>query len=385
MSTDQTKEGFFVLPESGMVEFGPAHIEDVPASVIIELQQTREEYTSEGIEELAASMEPLESGDGKLHFEVLHPPTLAKLDTEHLIAFLQDHGDFYGIKHDLESFSPHSDGFFYIATAGHRRRRAIIQICESAGIPLENALVKAECRMNIVFEDALGLQLRENVHLRTSALEEAKQINRISLLRQRRLGILPGVKDLMRVTGFKEDKIRSALNFALLPVSIQQLAETDYSNGIRRDAVLPYSTVVALVPLMHAYNNLYKARRELNPDNGQNDDDLIEQELVAFTYKIIRLNLSQERRQARINEIIKGQVECIKGEAQYQTGELFIMEDALPAHRVNAAARVLANNAVNALITTVSSGHDLSKDNQERLRALLSVAQELAPDPQLTL
>lgn len=352
--------GHQVSPER--VEFGNTRSEWVRLSELNELQQTRQEYSPEAISELAQSM-VYEDENGCRQFELINDLVVGVFDGEQLEAYLVEHEAYYGNPVDRSRLAPGEDGQWRIVIAGHRRRRAISENCQLAGLSPEQAYVASSVKSGITFEDALVLQLRENVHLRPPVVDEAKQIDRYFRLRARREGVMPSVASCARVLGFSETKVSEALRFARLPSEVQQEVTAgllSYGHAVEMHTYM--SALYQYYPRL--YGEIYAdelSRRTLQTD--------VTASMMTLVSKLKSEELSGASAKKK-SDIIKATTHSILEASAYHDGELFVMEEATPARQQRAAERKLGQQALTIALQRLRSG-TLS----EREKALLDELQ----------
>jgi len=201
----------------------------------------------EGLERAALSHEEISQ-----RLVLLHPLAVGRFSSvDSAQRYLDDHADHYGldIPRAAESLQQASDGFYYLLIAGHRRKRALQFLKNEFSIEDDMFKIATHVFDDIEFGEALGLQLRENVHDRPPAVEEARSIERYYNHLQKH-GRFVSIKRLADQLGMGAAKVSAALAFAGLPADVKALAIGDKSP-------LSYSIVCKLRPLYDGYLRRY--------------------------------------------------------------------------------------------------------------------------------
>lgn len=350
----------------GRVEFGNITSEWVRLDEINRLAQTRQNYDPEALQELADSM-LIQNENGILQFELIHDLTVAEFNDKEFENFLKDHEDFYDKEVDRSNLKRSEDGSWRIVIAGHRRSLAAELNCRNANVPTSEAFVKASIKNGISFEEALVLQLRENVHLRPPAIDEAKQIDRYFRLRSRREGSRPTIASCARILGFSESKVSEALRFAQLPAEVQKEASRGMISYGHAVELFSYNEV-----LRKYYSMKYKETYRVDPTRNLDDD------VIAGLMALINKLKSDELKGAnskKKSEVIKANINNIAEAMSYHDGELFTMdEDVSPALKLRKAKAHLARTAMDVMIQTLTSG-ELTGADEKKLSELRSLLQ----------
>ena len=350
------------------VEFGNARAEWVRVADINRLQQTRQEYAPEGISELAESM-VYEDETGERRFELIHDLTIGVFDDDELEQYIRDHEDFYGEKVNFSELSRSDDGLWYVAIAGHRRSLAIEENCAKQGIAFEDAYVASSLKRGIRFEEALVLQLRENVHLRPPAVDEAKQIDRYYQLRSRREGVRPTIASCSRVLGFSETKVSEALRFAGLPDAVQQEAAA---------GLLAYGHAVELhgyVKALERYYGRKYAHLYHDPESGRTLAKDVSDGTMVLVKKIKSDELKGMTARKK-TDVIKANINSIIEAGSYHDGELFVLEEEMisPEQRLRRTEANLSKQAIAILVQRLKSApQDLTPSERAMLGDLTSL------------
>jgi len=357
----------------GYVEFGHIRAERINLTDINEFTQTRQTYDPEAISELAESMR-FTDARGERQFELINDLLVAKLDDEELASFIRDHEDFYDHQADISQMTRAEDGAWYVLISGHRRRRAIELNCRQDSIEFQNVLVACSVKPGITFEDALILQLRENVHLRPSVFDEAKAIERYYRLRSRRQGSALTIAGCARSLGFSESKVSEALRFARLPDVVQQEAAS---------GMISYSHAVQLHGYMEVLNRYYphKYRRAYN---DQASNRTLEEDVTATVMTLVKQLKSKELEGYKSNQktdIIKAHISNILVAMDYQDDGLFELEDEMtPVRQFQQAEHRLGLQALTIVLQRAQSSAGLGPKEQERMDVLRSLLNSRSND-----
>jgi hypothetical protein len=350
------------LTESGeIIAFGPKRLEQVSYHTINELQQVRQTYDPSGIEELALSMEDGSSqGVGTDAFELANPLLMGRHTPISAKKYIAEHGDYYRIakkdRTDYQDLIPSEDGSALILIAGHRRRRAIHHLLTKNNISPINARVAGNVRDEIDFGQAIGLQLRENVYERPSPQDEARAIDLSYRYQAERLGHAPNVRLLSKQLGFSETKVREALDFASLPLSVQEYTAS---------GVLSYSVVRQLRPLYDAFLKHY------SQEDGVTQNVYAEASVREFCETILKQRLSG-RTEEKISLTISNRTKEILGKAVYQQLEFGLLaDDNEVLRRKDRSGRQLAVTAIGVMRHRIGLG-EIKSDELEELEMLIA-------------
>lgn len=368
-----TERELVLLPHDSSAErirIGANHRRPVVLGRINELEQVRHTYNPAAISELAQSLvtRPLDEitpalSDEELRklFVLLHQVTVGHFtDTQAAQKYIDDHAEFYGIEpvDAARDLLWGEDGTADILIAGHRRRRASELVAQLAGRSSDWFEMESNSLDNPEFGAAIGLQMRENVYERPPVVEEARGIRLHTEYLARQTNRWPTIHEVAADLGMKDDKVADALAFTSLPPEIQA-----YTN----DGLLSYTVVRSLKRLEAAYEKLYGAKVEAGHKLEETKDQYVLAHLVIFANTLVskklgaRVDSADERVDAKVKEIL--------GLADYQTGELFIFEDARSHERRDRSSAMLSDLAVKVLLHQAATGQ-LSPELVERLRGI---------------
>lgn len=362
-SPDAVHDSADVLPFKPRTEFGNSQSEWVCVADLNRLEQTRQHYDPESIAELADSMVTYDH-NGVAQFELIHDLMVGVFDDETLESYLQDHEDFYDTTVDRESLKRGADGNWHLVIAGHRRSLGVEMNCTKANVAFEDAFIRSSVKRDISFEEALVLQLRENVHLRPPAIDEARQIDRYFRLRSRREKTRPSIASCARVLGFSETKVSEALRFAQLPVEVQREANK---------GMISYGHAVELFSYADVLRTYY-SRKYLATYSDPDSTRTLDGDVAMGTLALVKKLKSEELRGANArkkSDIIKANVNNIVEAMSYHDGELFTMEeDASPELKLRKANARLAQTALNVMIQVFDTNDELSARDEKMLNQL---------------
>jgi hypothetical protein len=317
----------------GAIEVGPGDLVFLPLSAINEVAQVRQSYDPDGIRELARAMVQGEMPEGleremltdeeiSNRLVLLHPLTLGRFSsTDKAQTYLDDHAAHYGIDipRAAESLEPADDGFYYLLITGHRRKRALQYLQNEFDIEDNTLRIANRAFDDIAFGEALGHQLRENVHDRPLVVDEARAIERYynHLVK---LGQFVSYKKLANELGMGEAKISAALAFAGLPESVQALA-------IGEKSPLSYTVVSKLRPLYDGYLRQYDDLVEAQRYNLPEDRITYAKEHVIIVANKITENIIDGGDKKSL-EIIDAHLKQLRGEDKFTAETLFDVGDA---------------------------------------------------------
>jgi hypothetical protein len=359
-----------------LIDFGPKQLEYVPYGAINELRQVRTHYDKDAIAELATAIQSGE-GNGIIDSDTfnLANPIISGLHSQRSARrFIQEHGEYYRIatkdRTDYQDLIPINADSAHILIAGHRRRRAVGHLLQQLNIDPGMARIAGNIYPDIEFGQAIGLQLRENVYERPSPQDEARAIDLSYRYQQEKHGVAPNVRLLAKELGFSETKVREALVFASMPMSIQQFSD---------EGVLSYSTVRQLRPLFDAFYALHASK---TPEERYL---AAETEVVTFCYQMVNKQLSGNVEQKR-DKMIANRTAEIQGQAAYQQEELFFLEGADIYTRQRRSGREAGKTAMSLLRYRLSSGEvsDGEFDDLDELARLVEAAKQRRAEAKLS-
>ena len=263
-------------------EFGPDNLRAVLYPELNVVSQMRQLYETEPLEELSASID--------LH-GLMHQLTVAELTPEQCVDYLEGVNKVWKSDHGIDELAVNQAGNYYIVIAGHRRHLAIGKLIEDHGWEPDGIAIISNVHEDILAFEALKLQLSENVMAQPKPYEFAyavRELYEVGLLE----GRFSSVAAFARELEFKEDKVRNAVRYCMLPGRVRQLVER---------SSLSYSASLELVPLLQAY-----LERE-------DPSDVIDEEVFTVAVKGMLNNWNQaETRKmviARISALRDGQAD----------------------------------------------------------------------------
>jgi len=372
-------------PEFDGILIGPDEPVYLHPSALNEVAQVRQSYDAERIEELARSMvkgdmpeglelSALSEGELAAKLVLIHPLSVARFSTLEIAQeYLDAHARHYGldIPRAAESLELNEDGYYYLLIAGHRRKRAIKLLQDKFEIPDDRLKIATNVYDDIGFDEALGLQLRENVHERPPIDEEARAIERYYKYLTERLGQPPTIPRLAGELGIGESKIRTALAFAEMPDDVQNLMKSGLS----------YTMVSQLRPIYDAYLERYDKAVAAGFPPEEEREKYASNEVGIVAQKILENNLDRSPVKARA--LIEGQLSQARREVTYDQDSLLDIGDATSSRkRRHASAKRLGAKAV-TIVDFLEKGGYLSPDDRERIVALAGriTASEIENDP----
>lgn len=338
MSAEKELAATAVKPEvaiEGRIEFGPANIAPVPRQFINIVDQVRTEFDPTAIAELAESM--VVYGDDKsrvVGFDMHNPLIVAQLTLEQAQDYLSDHAAFYKLERPAPVVAS-PDGFTYILIAGERRTMAIDKNIENLDIDPNRVDVMCSIQTGIRFLPARHKQMTENIHQRTSPVEEARNIRLThDYLELRYPDRDITIREIADVSGRSESVVRQALAFSSLPPEIQAMAKKTELAYVSKGKIkkrfftpVPYSVAVSLKPLEEALRLKHQMKEIPEPV-----DEYVRNHLLAFANNIqqTRMELKMNGRSrvsARVRKIIEEKIRNVLGEASFDMESFFIEEE----------------------------------------------------------
>lgn len=342
---------------------GSDKVKYIPATAIFDLQQIREHYDSDELQQLADRI-PLEVVGGAVKLDLMHAVTVAEFDdNESLTAYLRDHAEYYEYPYSDEIIDtiPTFDGARHLRVSGHRRGRAIALKCEQNGIPIGQVDVCSTVLENPTFDDARRKQFVENTASLIQPAEDARAMWREYKYRWHeapnivadRPTELHRLRVIAEYMGFSEEKVQNGLLYSSMPEQITQF----YTKG------LTYSHIVNLAWLQRAYaEEIDTAGRPKRTPSEAHD-------MMYEYFKSAIVNRLTGNGTKHINEKIIAKVREVKKQSEYLTGELFLLDEAAST----AECRQKVNrDLVGAVMTLLDAGIvDFDVDDLPKLEELL--------------
>lgn|GEM_PF-2846095 len=329
------------------IHFELKHVQAVSWAELNVLSQTRKTMQPEGMDELVRAIEAVDT-HGQARNELFHPIMVNSLDREATEKYVADLNLCHGTDHDVDQLRQGDDGRYKIIIAGHRRHAAIGRLIEKQGADPTLSTIPSSVDENLEFRDALRKQIDENTHQSLSVTEVARAIQATY-----RYGIATGsyasIPDCVRDLPFGDEKVRNALKFCELPVTLQEWVENGH---------LPYGSAVALQPMMAGMRNRYAHVPE------DEREKIMLEYLIATGLSIINHRWSASNVRSHVNEIL----ESWRKESDLT---LFMMDELKIARAVRQErTRELFAGGINRLrkFFDLEVGKDLPLEQQEALR-----------------
>lgn len=362
-------------------EFGRKDVEMVPVGAIVELYQVRRSINEEELRELKQRIPRAPNGE-VIHYDLVHPVSIAKLDESHAIDYILDHLSYFSDSPDNDedwtedevrqylAQLPTVDGDFYIRIAGHMRGQAILLDCEEEGIDPWEATVSGSLKENISFEAAMRLQNIENTRVQMNPVDDATEIVRHRKWLQQR-GRPARTSDLAEFFGYSEDKIRSAIRFSTAPPEIQAFV----GKGLN------YTNVVDLVKLREAYEEAIMKRERCDRPTAE----LGSYEKMTLYFDITLRKVLEGERRGNIAALIDAKIKEVNKSAKYITDELFEFDAGRAEQSVRVANRRMLGGTAIQVINYLVDTESLTPDQRDQLLLLLSAKSQAAPQEEAAL
>lgn len=249
------------------LEFGATTSTELPLFDIVALAQIRNtknlEY--ENIKESIAKQGLLQ----QIH--------VAKLSPESFASYLNFTNQLYRLKTELEDYSPHTDGSYYLVVAGHTRLQAMQEISterleelKSHGYsgelptPIAQCIVHDEPTANQI----VSIQFNENLHTQPS-----KERNAMVIVEGYFYGLNNGLwktkEEFLSSAGrsFSRKVLNEAIHFCNLPPDIREfvfLKQVPYLAGVELGRTLPLKQASILATVFNG-----KSAEQLNTEESQ--------------------------------------------------------------------------------------------------------------------
>lgn len=346
-------------------EFGVMNEMVLPSSAVAELPQVRSHYDADDLADLATSIPCQRTDDGRLQFELINPPTVARFTTTDTLAeYLDAYKSYYG-GDDMPDAGelPRFNGAWHVRINGHRRARAITALCVQYQVEPDDAYVISKVLDAPSFEQARRNQFLENTYAKLTPDEAAAAIEREYDYRRRLHPDLQrgqAVRDTAEFLGYGESKVRDALLYTTVSDTVRSFV----GKG------LTYTNVVSLARLRDAY---YKKTQ--NADAAEQD--------VETYFRQILLRRLQNTSPAKLDAMITAKIHEVNRTADYQQDALLVVDEMM-ARRVRRehTDRQLADTAVLAAELTADR---LTPAQLARLAAIVDQHQTPPPTHDSTL
>lgn len=363
--------------EDGSVEVEHVEATKVPLSWLNRLKQTRQQYDSEKIVDLAQAI-VIKKPDGRKTLKLLNPLQVVVCTDDELPAYLTDHADFYGEKTDPASLTKGGDGLWYLVDAGHRRSVALEYLCLKEGVDPDDMNVPASLLPGMSFEEALSLQSRENEYDRPPVVDEAEQIARYFNFLKKRQKKMPTYRQIAEHYGVKEGKVSNALRYSELPTEVQgeiKKGNVTWTNGIHLHQLMRH--------LNTYYGDKYGAVYA-DPESGRTLARDVNDELMTIIKKLKSKELDKASAKAK-TDYINAKINAIRD--SMGNIELFQLDyEMTPSERRQRAETALARKAI-----TIARNHvgnmvlnDTTRAELQELRdeidAIVSSSQTAEPE-----
>lgn len=332
------------------------------------MQQIREEYDKDKLQELADRIECTAEG-----LDLVHPMTVARFDDKgSLEQFLRDHARFYQYEHDdvLLDMMPSHEGAWHIRVSGHRRARALLLKCQQLGLDPTHLNVACTVQRNPTFDEARHSQIVENTSDHIKESEDAREVQREYCYRY---GEMPSVlidretelsrlREIADYLGYSVEKVEGRLLYASMPLEITQYE----SRG------LSYTNVVQLARLRRVW------ARQCGPDGEYKMTVEQAHQKMHDYFQVSLLHLLRGRKSTHTTTALDAKIREVRGEAAYYTDELFWID----TQKEEAAGRERVRRGIAEAATLALSGGLASPDRCEReaaanrIRALIAALRD---------
>ena len=193
----------------------PTRCYDLNLAALHTLTQVRRTWEGEGIEELARSLQCVGQ---------LHPLLVAALSPPEADTYVSEFYSLWGEERPPRSaYAPvtlEGAPWVLFVIAGHRRLAALRLLAAEGECGIS---ARAHVFFGVSAEDALSLQLQENLHEAPPPHEVAEALARYFLWKRKQQPTL-SVAAFARSVGFSERRVRHSLWFADLPEALRTLA-----------------------------------------------------------------------------------------------------------------------------------------------------------------
>lgn len=375
--------GDFAYPDGrSVVEVGPRKTMLVRLSDVRELPQIREVIKDKEVEDLAhaiiADNDALQRAQTpeeiSVALDLMHPPELLMLQPNELQVFLTDHADFYELETPIAI--PHDNLPVMLQNAGHRRKRAIEHIIvKMKGLTLEDVAVRCNVHEGMTFAQANRRQAKENSHVQTSAIDDARNIIRQYKFIQRREGRSPSYAEIAKIYGFSESKVSTALAFDSLPLAVQALVGNE-----KGESQLSLNMLADLAPLRDLYDERYRGRMHDDPEHysPETREARVADETERFAVALADLRKEGKSHKALL-EKLNGEKTSVQKGLSIPIDELMLFEvqrpQAIP--RKKEVYRRFGRNCLYGAELAAKNGAFEASDI-ERLEELVRIAKSLA-------
>lgn len=332
--------------EEGRVEVEHTEATLVPLSWLNRLRQTRQQYDSEKIVDLAEAI-VVKQPAGRKKLKLLSALQVVVCNDDELPVYLSDHADFYGEETDPASLTRGGDGLWYLVDAGHRRSVAFEYLCLKEDVEPEDMDVPCALLIGMGFEEALSLQSRENEYDRPPVVDEAEQLARYFNFLKKRQMKMPTHRQVAEHYGVKEKKVGNALRYSELPNEVQgeiRKGNVSWTNGLHLHQLMRH--------LNTYYADKYKAAYA-EPDTKRTLARDVNDELMTIIKKLRAKELAKASAKMK-TDYINAKIDAIRN--SMTNIELFQLDyETTPSERRQRAETALARKAISVTRDHVGS------------------------------
>lgn len=329
------------LEKPSGAEFGERDTKNIPFNRIEVLPQIRKKMDQGDLEDLAASLDTVESNyrDNVSLVDLISDLHVAELDETTYLEYVTQNADFF--ERSPVFVEPQPDGLHYVLVAGHRRCRAINLKQDELGFEGVALEVPVKSHKNLPFRKAFLMQMKENNHARPATQDEATEAAKYYQLRKSEE---PNVTrtQCARELGWKADRLHAACKYDELPPQVKLWVE---------ERMLTFTNAVDLHELLVAYRTKGASLLEYEgalPGGFESIEEYASYELQTKTSDLIQKKLIGQRASTKERKVIKGWVMTIRPTGFVQDALLLMLEDT-PQLRRQAINRRLGDTAVDVL------------------------------------
>lgn len=334
--------------EQTVVEAGSDYVTMMPERAIFVLPQVRKTMDEDDLDELRAAIVQTDDAGNFIGLSLENPPIIADLGPEEAALYLKEVNKFWST--DISLSDAEADlhtGRYTFLIAGHRRLRVLREAAETYNL---DVTLPVSVRRDVSFEEALIIQLRENVYKQPDPTEIAEAIRRAYDYRKAsnpRYTQAECAKEL----GSTPSRVSRALAYSDLPDEIK---------GWVKKKDMSFSLAVTLGHIQKEFVLRYDQMRQ---DGMLSDEDAFvsaeeyaSYEVLTFGYRMFAILQRSRRSGGQALDRATGQLNTLRMQRRYAQDPLdFLVEVESAHHRRQSAVLDLAKFALRGFAAAVEA------------------------------
>jgi hypothetical protein len=338
--------------ERMVVEAGSEYVQRMPERAIFVLPQVRKTMDNEGLDDLRAAIIKTDDDGNLVGLDLQNPPIVADLDPEEAERYLHEANQFWGEDFSLDGIDAHPEtGRYTFLIAGHRRLRVLREAAETYN---RDITLPVSVRRNISFEEALIIQLKENVYKAPEPTDIAEAIRRAYDYRK---ASNPGYTqaECAKELGFTPSRVSRALAYSELPDEIKGWVKN-------KDMSFNLAVILGHIQKEYAlrYEQMHREGMLSSDDHFDDADHYAAYEIQTFGYRVRAILQRNRRSGGQALDRASGQLKTLRMQRQYAQAPLdFLVEVESAHHRRQTAVLDLANFALRGFAAAAAADVDV--------------------------